>query len=143
MTAFLIDTNVLSELMRTQPESTVMTWFDRHVDTVCFTSSITKAEIFLGIALLPESIRRTRLENAAQKMFSEDFTERCLPFDKHAAIVYAELVAHRKRIGKPLCTEDAQIAAIAVTENLTLVTRNIKDFTEIEGLKLINPWETA
>ena len=90
MTAFLIDTNVLSELMRTQPESTVMAWFDRHVDTECFTSSITKAEIFVGIALLPESIRRTRLENAAQKMFSEDFTERCLPFDRGQSPLYPQ-----------------------------------------------------
>jgi hypothetical protein len=78
-----------------------------------------------------------------KKCFLKILLKRCLPFDKHAAIVYAELVAHRKRIGKPVCTEDAQIAAIAVTENLTLVTRNIKYFTEIEGLKLINPWETA
>jgi toxin FitB len=83
---FLIDTNVLSELMRTQPDFQVMNWFELHGDASCFTSSITKAEIFLGIALLPESKRRNRLTEAAEKMFSTDFSERCLSFDNQSAI---------------------------------------------------------
>ncbi len=80
--AFLFDTNVLTELMRTQPESAVITWFDRHVDALCYTSSITKAEIFLGIALLPKSTRRTRLENAAQTV----------PEEPHSCCIYFGMV---------------------------------------------------
>ncbi len=67
--AFLVDTNVLSELMRSQPDQQVVSWFDMHIDAECYTSSITKAEIFLGIALLPEGIRRTRLTAIAEKSF--------------------------------------------------------------------------
>ena len=138
--SFLIDTNVLSELMRVQPDVQVLNWLERHADAGLFTSSITKAEIFLGIALLQKGKRRTHLEAAAQAMFTEDFFGRCLPFDGQSAEVYARIVAERQRLGKPITTEDAQIAAIALTANLTLVTRNTKDFVEIEGLKLVNPW---
>ncbi len=105
--AFLIDTNVLSELMRAQPDLHVMKWFDQHVDDECYTSSITKAEIFPGISLLHEGARRTRLADAAEKMFSDDFYDRCLPFDHQSAIMYAELVSNRIRKGKPVSTEDA------------------------------------
>jgi predicted nucleic acid-binding protein len=140
--SFLLDTNVLSELMRTQPDEKVLKWFDRHGDADFFTSSITKAEIFLGIAVLQQGKRRTHLEAAAQAMFTEDFSGRCLPFDGQSAEVYARLVADRQRLGKPITSEDAQIAAIALTANLTLVTRNTKDFVEINGLKLVNPWES-
>ena len=141
--AFLIDTNVLSELMRAQPDMQVEPWFDVHVDAECYTCSITKAEIFLGIALLPDGIHRTRLAVAAEKMFSENAAALCLPFDDQSALIYANVVSHRRRTGKQISTEDAQIAAIALTHNLTLVTRNIKDFRGIEGLVLVNPWEGA
>jgi predicted nucleic acid-binding protein len=141
--AFLIDTNVLSELMRTQPDMQVVRWFDEHVDAECYTCSITKAEIFLGIALLPAGIRQTRLTVIAEKNFSEDFSGPCLPFDDQSAIIYAKVVSHRRRTGKQMSTEDAQIAAIALTHDLTLVTRNTKDFMGIEGLMLVNPWDGA
>jgi predicted nucleic acid-binding protein len=117
---FLIDTNVLSELMRAQPDLQVISWFELHGEASCFTSSITKAEIFLGIALPPEGTRRNRLSEAADKMFSADFSERCLPFDNHSSVNYAKLVSKRLRIGKPVSTEDAQIAAIAITNKLVL-----------------------
>ncbi|TNJ38874.1 type II toxin-antitoxin system VapC family toxin [Chlorobaculum thiosulfatiphilum] len=140
--SFLIDTNVLSELMRVQPDERVLKWLERQADTELFTSSITKAEIFLGIAVLQQGKRRTHLEAAAYVMFTEDFSGRCLPFDSQSAEVYAQIVANRQRLGKPITTEDAQIAAIALTANHTLVTRNTKDFVEINGLKLVNPWES-
>ncbi|WP_233120912.1 DUF5615 family PIN-like protein [Chlorobium sp. KB01] len=100
-------------------------------------------EIFPGIALLPEGTRRKQLTDAAEKMFSADFSQRCLPFDNHSAVEYAELLSKRLRNGKPVSTEDAQIAAIAVTNKLILVTRNTKDFVEIDDLMLVNPWETT
>lgn len=139
-TSFLIDTNVLSELMRSQPDVQVLNWFERHIDAEFFTSLIIKAEIFLGIALLQKGKRRTKLDAAAQAMFNEDFSGRCLPFDGQSAEAYARIVADRQRLGKPITTEDAQIAAVALSANLTLLTRNTKDFVDIEGLKLVNPW---
>ena len=139
---FLIDTNVLSELMRVQPDEQVLNWFERQADAGLFTSSITKAEIFLGIELLQQGKRRTHLEAVANIIFTEDFSGRCLPFDSQSAEVYAQIVANRQRLGKPITTEDAQIAAIALTANIVLVTRNTKDFVEINGLKLVNPWES-
>ena len=139
--AFLIDTNVLAELMRVHPDKRVFQWFDAHSDKNFYVSSITKAEIFLGIALLPKGMRQRRLTEAAEIMFAQDFLSRCLPFDEKAAGIYAEIVAARARLGKPVSTEDAQIAAVAMASNLVLVSRNIKDFEGIEGLETINPWE--
>lgn len=138
---YLLDTNILSELMRPQPDGNVLAWFERQPDAVFAVSVITRAEILLGIALLPAGRRRDDLANAAERMFQEDFSGRCLPFDERAADEYAALVAVRARSGQPISTEDAQIAAIAVTHDLLLVTRNIKDFTCIAGLSLVNPWD--
>jgi len=104
-------------------------------------SAVTKAEIFLGIRLLPKGKRQERLTEAAEKMFAQEFVSRCLPFDEKAADLYAQIVAERTRIGKPVSTEDAQIAAIAMAFGLDLVTRNIKDFEGINGLKTMNPWD--
>lgn len=140
---YLLDTNVLSELMRSQPHGNVLAWFERQPDAVFLASVITRAEILLGIALLPAGRRRDDLANAAERMFQEDFDGRCLSFDERAADEYAALVAVRTRSGQPISTEDAQIAAIALTHDLLLVTRNIRDFTGIAGLNLINPWESS
>lgn len=136
----LLDTNVLSELMRPQPEAKVLAWFEKHPANVYVTSAITRAEILLGVALLPAGKRRDSLANAAEQMFKDEFSGRCLPFDEHVTDEYATLVAARLRIGQPISTEDAQIAAIALTNGLPLATRNIKDFTHIAGLVLLCPW---
>ncbi|MBZ0092638.1 MAG: type II toxin-antitoxin system VapC family toxin [Sulfuricellaceae bacterium] len=137
----LLDTNVLSELMRRQPDAKVLTWFEQHTDTACVISAITRAEVLLGIALLPEGKRRDDLANAAELMFQEEFAGRCAPFDENATDEYAALVAARTRIGRPISTEDAQIAAIALTNRLPLATRNVKDFSHIAGLTLMSPWD--
>lgn len=138
---YLLDTNVLSELMHPSPASAVTTWFRDHADGSMYTSSITESEILLGIALLPEGKRRDALANAAQKMFEEDFAARCLPFDRDAAFHYAIVHASRRRQGEPITTEDAQIAAIALAHELAVVTRNTKDFLHIPTLALSNPWQ--
>lgn len=138
---FLLDTNVLSELMRPQPDARVLAWFERQQGAVFAVSVITRAEILLGIALLPAGRRRDDLANAAERMFQEDFGGRCLPFDERAADEYAAVVAARTRSGQPVSTEDAQIAAIALTHDLLLLTRNTRDFARIAGLDLINPWD--
>jgi hypothetical protein len=141
MDGFLLDTNVLSELMRPQPNSTVLDWFERHGTDTFHTSAITKAEILLGIALLPKGKRREQLASTAERMFTEDFAGRCLPFDDNSAAEYALMVAARSRIGLPISTEDGQIAAIALRHGLSLTTRNLKDFANIDGLVLVNPWD--
>lgn len=138
----LLDTNVLSELMRARPDAAVLAWFEQQSGLRFYTSAVTRAEILLGIALLPAGKRRVALAAAAEQMFEEDFASHCLPFDAAAASEYALLVAARTRIGHAISTEDALIAAIAIQHQMPLVTRNTKDFVHIEQLKLVNPWMT-
>lgn len=141
MGGILLDTNVLSELMRTKPAAEVLDWFERQQGASFFVSAITRAEILLGIALLPAGKRRDSLATAAEQMFDEDFAGHSLAFDGNCATEYALLVAQRTRCGHSISTEDAQIAAIALSHDLPLATRNGKDFTGIEGLIVLNPWE--
>lgn len=140
MSGILLDTNVLSELMRPQPAAGVLAWFAGQRDAMFFVSAVTRAEILLGIALLPTGKRRDGLAVAAERMFEEDFAGRGLAFDDACAAEYALLVSERLRQGQPVSTEDGQIAAIALRHGLPLATRNTKDFTGITGLTLINPW---
>ena len=140
MQDLLLDTNVMSELMRGMPDNTVIRWFEHNSHLKLFSSAVTKAEILLGVALLPEGRRKQALAEDAELTFAEDFASECLPFDKDAAIVFAWVASSRKKLGKPVGMADAQIAAIALVNELTLVTRNTKDFEQIEGLNLINPW---
>ncbi|QIL42845.1 type II toxin-antitoxin system VapC family toxin [Acidovorax sp. HDW3] len=138
---FLLNTNVLSELMRPQPATQVLGWFALQTSTQLYTSSITHAEILAGIALLPPGKRRNALAEAASQIFEEDFLGRCFDFSGSAIAHYAQVRAQRQLAGKPIDTADAQIAAIALTTNLTLVTRNTKDFEGIDNLEIINPWQ--
>jgi len=142
MVGMLIDTNVLSELMRPQPSSVVLKWFEQHKDIDFYTSAITQAELLLGVALLPSGKRRDSIADAIERMFEQNFDGHCFPFDDLAAHEYAVLVAERTRAGLPISTEDAQIAAIALRHGYTLATRNTKDFLNIAGLKLIDPWKS-
>lgn len=139
----LIDTNVLSECMRPQPSEAVVAWLDRLPAEEVWISAISRAEIALGLALMPAGKRQAALARAAQAMFEEDFGGRCLPFDERAALHYAAIVAQRTRAGRPISTEDAQIAAIALAHGLTLATRNVSDFEGIDGLAVVNPWLTS
>jgi predicted nucleic acid-binding protein len=136
----LLDTNVLSELMRPKPAPEVLDWFEQQQGAAFFVCAITRAEILLGIALLPAGKRRSGLAATAEQVFTEDFAGRSLPFDDGCAAEYALLVASRIRQGQAISTEDAQIAAIALTHALPLATRNGKDFKGIEGLTVVNPW---
>ena len=140
---FLIDTNILSELMRAQPAATVLDWFARNAQSAMHTSTVNQAEILTGIALLPSGKRRTDLALAAEQLFEQEFSGRCPGFDANAAKNYAVIVAARTRQGRPVSTEDAQIAAIALASGLTVATRNTGDFENIDGLSLANPWQTS
>lgn len=138
----LLDTNVLSELMQPQPNADVVKWMDNQLTSTLFTSAITRAEIELGLALLPEGKRRQTLTMLARDVFDQ-FPLRCLPFEELAAVHYGRIVASRLKIGRPISVEDAQIASIALTHGLRLATRNEKDFENIADLTVINPWLEA
>lgn len=135
----LLDTNVLSELMRPQPNEGVIRWVDNQLTSALFINAVTRAEIELGIALLPEGKRKQTLILLAQAMFDK-FPHRCLSFEEVAAVHYGNLVAGRIKAGRPISVEDAQIASIALANGLQLATRNEKDFAEIPDLVVINPW---
>lgn len=136
----LLDTNVVSELMRAAPAPRVLQWLDAQPAADIWISAVTAGEIRLGIALLPDGQRKGRLAALAEAMFEEDFSDRCLPFDLAAAADCAGIVATRSRQGRPVSVEDAQIAAIARSSGLTLATRNTKNFMGIDGLHVVNPW---
>lgn len=140
MQGVLLDTDVLSELMRPQPSSMVLGWFAQQEGTEFYTSAITQAELLLGVALLPSGKRRDAIADAVEQMFEQDFVGRCLAFDELAAHEYAALVATRNKAGMPISTEDAQIAAIALRSGLVLATRNTKYFRKISELALVDPW---
>lgn len=135
----LLDTNVLSELLRAQPDPAVLAWFAAQPANSLFVSAVTQAEMLLGARLLPAGKRRQQLEQSLDAMFNEDFAARVLPFDASAASQYAMLAATRRRAGRPISQFDAQIAAIASSHRLALATRNVSDF-EGCGLTLANPW---
>jgi toxin FitB len=135
----LLDTNVLSELMRQEPDPGVLAWLDSQPSQRLYFSAVTRAEIELGVALLPDGARKEALRKAAASMLGE-FPARCLPFDDAAASHYAVIVAARGAAGRPISVQDAEIAAIALTSGFGLATRNDSDFTGIPGLTTINPW---
>jgi toxin FitB len=137
----LLDTNVLSELLRARPAPAVLAWFAAQPHDSLFVSAVTQAEMLLGARLLPAGQRRQRLQQALDAMFRDDFGTRLLPFDAAAAAAYAEVVAVRRGSGRPISQFDAQIAAIAISRDSALATRNTADF-EGCGLALHNPWDT-
>ncbi len=139
----LLDTNVLSEFMRPQPAQTVVAWLDAQPAEQLYTNAVSRAEIELGLALMPASKRQAALARAAREMFDDDFAGRCLPFDEAAACAFARIVAARTRAGRPIEVEDAQIAAIACVHGLRLATRNVADFLGIEGLTVVDPWQAG
>ena len=135
----VLDTNVVSELMRPAPSPAVMSWASRRDAAALFFSAVGEAELRLGVATMPAGRRRNEIEEAIEAMLREDFTGRVLPFDSAAARTYAEIAASRRAAGRPVATMDAQIAAIARSKNMAVATRNTRDFTNT-GVDLTNPW---
>lgn len=135
----VLDTNVVSELMRAAPEPAVLAWLQQTSGTGLYTTAVTVAEIRYGIARLPEGQRRQTLHQAANEIFAA-FPRQVLPFDLAAATAYADVVADRESAGHPISGFDAQIAAICRSQAATLATRNTKDFTGI-GISIIDPWQ--
>jgi len=135
----VLDTNVVSELMKGEPSASVITWVRQQPVAELFTTSITEAEIFYGIELLPAGKRREALVEAAEGAFAEDFAGRILVFDSAAARAFARLAANFRRTGHPRTQADTQIAAIALTRGAKVATRNVAHFRDC-GIDLVNPW---
>lgn len=135
----ILDTNVLSELLRAEPSPAVLAWFAAQPPEGLFVTAVTQAEMMLGARLLPPGKRRTALERALSAMFDDDFSGRTLPFDSGAAAAYVDIVAERRSLGRPISQFDAQIAAIARTAGAKLATRNTGDFERC-GIALVDPW---
>ena len=141
MSGFLIDTNVLSEYNRPGgPDAGVKRWLETTERQSQYVSVITLAEIQMGIELLAEGKRRLQLEQWLKQDLEVWFSARILPVDREVAGRWASLVAQRARAGRPLPTVDSLIAATALAYDLTMVTRNTRDFEGI-GTTLINPWD--
>lgn len=135
----VLDTNVVSELMRPTPNSAVLAWVDAQPDRDLWLCSAVVSELLYGLARLPKGARRTQLTQAFELMLMEDFAGRVLPFDLAAAVVYADLVAARERDGQPVAMADAQIAASCLANGARLATRNVRHLEGL-GLSLVNPW---
>ena len=139
---FVLDSNVLSEVMRDHPAPAVLDWMDRQPATELFTAANCEAEIRFGIATLPAGARREGLQRSADRVFRSFLRARVLPFDSEAAQRFAVLAADRRRAGHPMSINDAQIAAVAASHGATLATRNTVDFRDC-GIRVINPWQTT
>ncbi len=136
----LLDTNILSELLKPAPDARVSAWIASQDARHVFTSVITEAEGLYGLALLPDGRRQKLQRQAFLSVFDNLFVGRILPFDRAAAAHYAEIAAMRRKRGRPISQSDAMIAAIALANDLTLATRNMRDF-ELIDLRVINPFE--
>jgi predicted nucleic acid-binding protein len=137
--AILVDTNVVSELMRAAPARSVLDWFAAHDPSILILSAVSEAELRAGAAFLPAGRRRDALRAAIDAMVEEDVGGRVLPFDSGAAKAYAIIAAARQAAGRPIAQADCQIAATARAHGAAVATRNGSDF-EGCGIGVIDPW---
>ena len=138
----VLDTNVLSELMRQQPAEAVLAWADQLCPQEVAITAMNEAEILHGIARLADSQRKQQLEQGWDALLKSVLQHPVLPFNSDAAHWFAALVSHREGMGRPISTADAVIAATALAHDGQLATRNASDFEAI-GLPLINPWSRS
>ncbi|HKI40227.1 MAG TPA: type II toxin-antitoxin system VapC family toxin [Mycobacterium sp.] len=135
----LLDTNVLSALMRREPDRTVVAWLDDQPGESIWTTTITILEVRTGIELLEQGRRRRQLEQAFGELLTEDLGGRLQPFDQPAALAAASIAAARQRAGRPVEIRDVQIAGIATARRATLATRNTRHFDAV-GVNVVDPW---
>ncbi len=137
----ILDTNVLSEVVKPQPEAKVLSWLGAQNYHDVYVTSLTVAEMRQGLNRMPVGKRHAELRGAVDAMFQHEFAGRILPFDEAAAMSYADLLATLERIGRRVASFDAQIAAVARVHSATVATRNTKDF-ELSGVSLVDRWAT-
>ena len=138
----VLDTNVLSEVMRARPDARVLDWITAQPSAGLFTTTLTQAEIFYGLALLPAGRRRDDLIAAARPIFEQELAGRILAFDSDAAMAYPEIAVRRRHAGQPIAQIDGQIAAIVASRGARLATRNVRDFVDC-GITILDPWKGA
>lgn len=138
----ILDTNVLSALMRAAPELQVVRWLDEQPGESIWITSITLFETRLGLALLPKGQRQRLLESAFDRLLEEDLENRVLDFDSAAAAEAANLAASRQKAGRSVDMRDTQIAGIALARRATLATRNVKHFQDL-SVAVIDPWKSS
>ena len=136
----LLDTNVVSELMRRSPDPAVEAWVMGHAVEALFFSAVGEAELRYGAAILPEGRRRDTLTSNIEAMLHDAFENRILPFDSDAARLYASIAAARCVAGRAFSQAEGQIVAVARSRGMTVATRNIEDFEDM-GADVINPWQ--
>ncbi len=137
----VLDTNVVSELMRPNRSPNVLKWVSKQVPAELFTTAVTEAEVFYGIELISKGRRRDELLREAEGMFGEDFVGRVLIFDSDAARAYSRILARRRSAGRPMSHADAQIAAITQVQGAALATRDVRDFANCD-IRVIDPWNS-
>jgi predicted nucleic acid-binding protein len=135
----ILDTNVVSALMRQDADAVVADWLDRQPAESIWITALTVFEVHFGLELLARGRRRRQLEDAFARALDEDFEGRILPFERGAARAAAALAARRRQQGRPIDIRDALIAGIASARRATLATRNTRHFADL-GLTLIDPW---
>src|SRR5229473_6533732 len=140
MTGFLLDTNCISEVVRVKPEPRVMAWIEAAEETLLYLSVLTFGEIRKGVAMLPQGKRRSGLETWLEVELQARFSGRILPIDEPVADRWGLLAANAKSKGKALSLIDGLLAATAIHHNLTIVSRNVGDFTNTQ-VPVVNPWE--
>ena len=138
----VLDTNVVSEMMRPAPDASVLNWLNTQVAGELWLNSVVVSELLFGIARLPAGARKRLLTDTFAAMLDQDFAGRILPFDLEAAVIYAELSAACEAKGQPVAMADGQIAAICLAQGAKLATRNLKHFEGL-GMVLVNPWGVA
>jgi predicted nucleic acid-binding protein len=126
-------------MMRPSPAAQVLSWMAKHSPSRLFTTAVTQAEILYGLEMLPKGKRRTALKLAIEAMFEHDFAGRILPFDSEAARAFSIIAGHRRALGRPIASMDAQIASIAHSRGASIASRNASDF-EACGVEVLNPW---
>lgn len=135
----ILDTNVVSEMMRATPSPVVVAWLNDQDAASLFLTAVTIGEIRFGVRVLPEGKRRRSLEEGFERILAEAFAGRVLAFDEAAAHFYGEIMGRRKELGQPLGILDAQIASIARSNGYSVATRNVQDFVQC-GIEIINPF---
>lgn len=135
----ILDTNVLSALMRAAPDIAVVDWLDRQPAESIWITSVTLFEAHLGVALLPKGKRQRALEAALDRLVMEDLGNRVLDFDSSAALEAAALAATRQKGGRPVDMRDTQIAGIALARRASIATRNVGHFEDTK-VPILNPW---
>jgi len=138
----VLDTNVVSEPLRPQPEPSVLHWLDAQEPQTLYLTTVNLAELLAGIEVLPMGRRRTKLEKAFNERLMPLFAGRILAFDERAARSFARINAGAQAIGNPISFADAAIAAVAAAHGFLLATRNVRDFRGT-GVNMLNPWEVA